>query len=687
MVHTLLLALAMLAPAHATETWPDIDTPLRTEASAPNDAAVVIGNEKYTDVADVAYAGADADAFRSFLLYTRGVPQDRVQVLDNASPRQMEESVKEAASQVGAGGVLWVYYAGHGAAHPVNKERVLLGRGAVLDPNPVLFEEGVVPLETLKQAAAAARGEAVFIVDACYSGTGRTGDALGDGRFAVPPSYDAMSEVIEWTATQPDEVASPLHAAGHGAFTYFAVGALRGWADGELGKKDGAVSLSEAQAYVSTSLRAVGQREQTPAVVGNDAMALVDSRGLESAPDLRGLSIGGAPAIHATSGELVSSGGFVADLDVSAALAEKACAEAAEGLASSRRSSRVSSETKALSKEAESAWSQLEPSAEACLGLDLAERSPCIVKVSEYIAWAGSLEVALTEGFEQVSTDCGERSVAMSAQHKQVSVPELEAAAAILVRLESASSTLAESPSASAGKYGYEMVQVPGGIFSMTLFGDRLAHDVSISGFWMGTTEVTQGLYQQVMGTNPSRASSCGASCPVEKVSWSDAVSFANKLSELEGLEACYSISGSSVSWPKGRACMGYRLPTEAEWEYAARAGQSTAYAGSNELGEVAWYNANSDIKTHPVAQKQSNAWGIYDMSGNVWEWVWDRYGRYYESSSKTDPAGPETGNSRVFRGGGYSSGLTENKVDYRKPNAPSNSSHIVGFRLSRSSP
>jgi sulfatase modifying factor 1 len=688
----LLLTLLAAAPTRAGEGWPDIDTPLRTGADASSDAAVVIGNEDYDDIADVPYAGADAAAFRSFLLYTRGVPLSNLQMLSDASPKQMERAVEKAAAQVGKGGVLWVYYAGHGAAHPVTKERVLLGENAILDPDPEIFEEGAVELEVLKRAAASAQGQAVFVVDACYSGTGRGGDALGDGRFAVPPSYDAGSSVIEWTATQPKQVASPLHATGHGAFTYFAVGALRGWADGELGRRDGAVTLEEAQAYVSTALLEVGQRDQTPAVVGEDALALVDSRGLESAPDLRSLSVGGAPAALPTSGELSSSGGFVADLDVSAALAEKACADDAERKASTQRSSRVSSEAQSLAREASSAWSRLGSQAEACLGLELAERTPCITAVKEYIRWADALEVSLSEGFEQVTTDCGERSVPMAAQRKSVPVSELEQARAVLARLESASSTSGDPSGASAGKYGYEMVQVPGGRFTMgqggTQADEKPAHSVSISGFWMGKTEVTQGLYQQVMGKNPSNFSSCGDSCPVETVSWLDAVTFANKLSELEGLEACYTISGSNVSWPRGRSCTGYRLPTEAEWEYAARAGQSTTYAGSNELGDVAWYGDNSGSKTHPVAQKDDNAWGLYDMSGNVWEWVWDWYDSdYYQSSSSTDPVGPSTGSNRVRRGGSWGGSPSLARVAYRSYVAPSSRYGDLGLRLARSNP
>jgi sulfatase modifying factor 1 len=239
---------------------------------------------------------------------------------------------------------------------------------------------------------------------------------------------------------------------------------------------------------------------------------------------------------------------------------------------------------------------------------------------------------------------------------------------------------------------GYEMVLVPSGTFTMGSSeggGDETPHEVTISrSFWVGKTEVTQGLYKQVRGENPSGFSSCGDSCPVEQVSWFDAVTFANKLSELEGLEACYVISGESVSWPRGLSCMGYRLPTEAEWEYAAGAGQSTTYAGSNELDEVGWYGDNSGMKTHPVAQKRANAWGLYDMSGNVWEWTWDWYdSSYYQSSSNVDPVGPNGGSSRVGRGGGWGSVASYARVADRNVSAPSRRDDSLGFRLSRSNP
>ena len=190
----------------------------------------------------------------------------------------------------------------------------------------------------------------------------------------------------------------------------------------------------------------------------------------------------------------------------------------------------------------------------------------------------------------------------------------------------------------SADSIGMKFKLIPAGTFTMGDGDD--AHDVTLTKpFKMGVHEVTQAQYEQVMGVNPSKFK--GADNPVENVSWDDAVEFCRRLSELPAEKAAGNV---------------YRLPTEAEWEYACRAGTTTKYSfgdDESEFGDYAWYCDNSDEQTHPVGSKKPNAWGLYDMHGNVLEWCQDWYGDY-PSGSVTDPTGPAVGSHRVIRGGSW---------------------------------
>ena len=280
-------------------------------------------------------------------------------------------------------------------------------------------------------------------------------------------------------------------------------------------------------------------------------------------------------------------------------------------------------------------------------------------------------------------------------------------------------------------------VRIPAGSFRMGSPKDEPGrdddegpqHQVVISRpFLLQATEVTQGQWRALMGTSPSHFESCGTSCPVEQVSWYDAVAYCNALSKKEGLPTCYVLSGCNGEAAgagmeceavrfSGLACRGYRLPTEAEWEYAARAGTASAlYTGALRiigkhngpaLDAIAFYGGNSGVSyhggfdcskwpdkqrsssrcgTHPVGRKRANRWGLHDMLGNVWEWTWDRSGPY-SGGLQRDPIGPTGGSGRVGRGCGWGDTAAGCRAAYRNRRSPSYRISDLGFRPARSVP
>ena len=228
--------------------------------------------------------------------------------------------------------------------------------------------------------------------------------------------------------------------------------------------------------------------------------------------------------------------------------------------------------------------------------------------------------------------------------------------------------------------------------------GDEVQHAVTLSqGFYLAEAEVTQAQWVAVMGSNPSFYKAptypqCD-DCPVENVTWYDAVDYCNALSDLEGLDRAYVVNGPGVNWDQ--SANGYRLPTESEWEYACRAGTTTAFynGGITAVGcaldpvldQIGWYCGNSASRTHEVRQKQSNAWGLYDVSGNVYEWCWDWYGNY--PGTVTDPVGPVSGAERIKRGGNWQAIVRGCRSAYRSDSAPGARSRVDGLRAARTRP
>lgn len=216
---------------------------------------------------------------------------------------------------------------------------------------------------------------------------------------------------------------------------------------------------------------------------------------------------------------------------------------------------------------------------------------------------------------------------------------------------------------------------------------DESPHPVTLStDFWMAESEVTQRQYRNLMGSSPSYFK--GDDLPVEQVNWYDAVAYCNALSVKEKLQPCYQINGTTVEWADKLKCTGYRLPTEAEWEYAASpaSGPRTVYAGSDTVEGVAWHSGNAGSTTHAVKTKTANGRGLYDLSGNVWEWVWDWYQGNYEALPATDPIAM-SGTSRVIRGGSWGVTASGVRVARRSFVVPAYRIFDLGFRFVRSNP
>jgi sulfatase modifying factor 1 len=258
----------------------------------------------------------------------------------------------------------------------------------------------------------------------------------------------------------------------------------------------------------------------------------------------------------------------------------------------------------------------------------------------------------------------------------------------------------ASEPIHDAAGIGLDLVLVPAGSYAMgsrpggaERGPDETRHRVSLThAFYLSATEITQAQWRAVMGGNPAHFSARRDDRPVEKVSWYDAIRFCNRLSALAGLRPAYVVEGSAVEWDP--AAPGYRLPTEAEWEYACRAGTRTPFATGMCLSAAqANYDGTKPFpgcpsgrnrgRTRPVGKYAPNAWGVFDMHGNVWEWCWDWYGSYGSDAAR-DPRGPRSGTKRVIRGGSWLKSAEFCRSANRSRYDPGLRSYDIGFRVAR---
>ncbi len=653
--------------AGAQTTWPDLSDPPSAENTGANDAALIIGIEDYLLVDDVPGAVANADDWYRYLKRTRGLPLGSAVVLRNheATRESVLSEARDAASRVRNGGTLWLVFIGHGAPSKDGQDGLLLGADVQQTAESV-YARGVSQDELL-DALQGDQADTILVLDTCFSGKSTGGSALVSGLQPLVPNYAVQRpSALLLSAGRGDQFAGPLPGAARPAFSYLLLGALHGWGDLD---GNGDVTATEAVTYAQGALvETVRDRRQTPQVHGDGDAVL--SRGRAVGPDLLEIVLGETET--AVGGATQPIGNAV---------------ETATSPNGNRPPHREQQPKIAL--EALSASEQM----------NYWEESARL----EWLALATLLDSPDAESVEALNTFVSKYGDVTVGEEDWSMPMELGQADEARMWMGRHARRLASDGPGGAviDPHWYEMVAIEPGEFWMGSPEDEEGRDVGeiqhrvqlTQRFAIGATEVTQELYEQVTGENPSQWNSSffeeygkfGSNRPVEHVSWYDAVVFCNRLSELEGLDPAYHIKGKSVEWDQG--ANGYRLPTEAEWEYAARGGQEYVYAGSNAIDDVAWYQDNSPSYAQSVGTKNPNQWGLYDMSGNLWEWVWDWSGRY-PSGTVVDPTGPSRGRYRVARGGGYNHYASSARVALRAldslPNDKGIGSH-KGFRIARS--
>lgn len=689
-----LLALFVPESAWAQQIWPRIDAPGPRDSAGSQDGALIVSIEDYADkpsMPSVTGARESGKDWHAWFTKSRGLKASRVTWLHDrqATRGSMLDELEKLSRAVGPKGNLWVVFIGHGAATKDGKEGILLGWAAQARNEKEFYGQSVAHSELEKAAKAGKPKQVVMVLDACFSGKSGAGNSLLVGKqpALLVGAPKVSTRVLMLTAAKKDEFAGQLPGVERPAFSYLVLGALRGWADDTSsghGDGNGEITAQEVIAYANEALRstALGS-QQTPEVVGNAdfVLASLKKSALERSPDFGDIQValkekgpaprekssspsGSATAAVSAPKRVVASGGGSQMFNALIAAAEMQAADAQMSPADKEAAWRkvadynIDGQHKAreLAGEHAAYWKTI---AEQRTGMKS--------------DWTELFELLKMDGLA-IDVKKGAVQEYLDKYQAHLVEEERKEAAKVLKMLEAG-----RDPAALPARYR----RIQSGSFMMGSTQERgrydelSLHEVYISkSFYIQTTPVTQGQWLDVMGSNPSYYKACGPNCPVEMVTWNDAAEYANALSEREGLQSCY-INVYSERPIFNPSCRGYRLPTEAEWEYAARAG-STHEASYGDLDSIAWYHKNNQGRTHPVGQKKANDWLLYDMLGNVSEWTGDWYDEaYYGKSERVDPRGPSSGRERVTRGSSTS-------YIRRGRQLPHVAGRSTGFRVAR---
>jgi formylglycine-generating enzyme required for sulfatase activity len=614
---------------------------------------LVIGIDKYQEQRlNLRCAAADAQAMYDVMVDEAcGVfPKENVTLLldEQATRREVGRALSSLARKVGLNDTVWIYYAGHGAVE--GDEAYWVTHDADVNHlSTTGLERSLINRELSRLAC----DRVMLLLDCCHAAA----TALQHHALRAKPSAEQLfgkfegKGVMTLAASDGSQKSVELMKYGRGAFTYYLEKGLRGEADDE-GNRDGVVTLEELWKYLHKRVEAEALRsnnKQTPvkygSMTGDDMALTLNARIFEQADALIAVI---ESLVGIRPGQLRTEQG-------------KYCVTLLHRLSRTEKEKDV-----------------VDALEEVLRGELPVKRFLPIVELAmrEEIRPAEPATVIAVPALQVVPAKTEPAKVISMPVPPEVTPPKTSNPWIVDVQRTDKFGMWTEF---ALGNVVQRMRWIPPGTFIMgspkndeERFDDEVQHRVTLTqGFWLGETPVTQALWQVVMGANPSKFKDL--SRPVETVSWGDC----QKLLERINRE----VSGG-----------GLRLPTEAEWEYACRAGTATATWIGNlkihnhkapELDAIAWYSANSGGETHPVKQKAPNPWGLYDMLGNLYEWCSD-WSAAYDVRVELDPQGPAEGSSRIMRGGSWSGGAKAVRAAYRFSFPPVYRYDGVGFRLAR---
>lgn len=591
----MLLLLAGLALAQ------DLLDPHPGSVVHPHDLALIVTIDDYTSLPPIPYADADADAFATWLLHTHRVPAHRIQRVEDPTARTFGQILHRTLQRAHPDGTIWVHVVAHGAVSPGDGLHRILAADTRLDDL-----ESAVALEKVETALADAPGQAVLVLDLGFSGVTREAGELIPGTLfrATPPP--PPPDVLTWYGAAPDSSAPAVPGVGHGLFTWSVVGALRGWADGELtGRPDGRVTAEEAQHYVRRAATAFGATTPPPLALHGPLLARTLAEGrLEVGPDLAAVAAQAGPAtwpLTPTDPDALAWRALETDL------------------------------REQVAERAARAWSQAR-------NLYMIGHPDGPTAVRRFLQTYSAISY-LVDGREII-----------------VTAPQAREARALMGGRQLAS---LDRPTMVKVPIGDFYVGSPAGEVGRR--SDETLHSVTLTRpFALARTEVTARQWRDVMGVPVGDDTS---DLPVHGVRWLDAIEFCNRLSLLDGLEPAYEVAGRHVTWRQDLD--GWRLPTEAEWERAARWG-GTHWPGFDrpELA-CSWGNVLDQSAAgpgapfacrdgypgpSPVGRYNASEGGLDDLVGNVTEWTWDPASRH-GAQREIDPLGDGPAARRIAKG------------------------------------